>query len=314
MSSQLRDKIISAVQNDIPISVRPFAYIADECSCTEDEVVETLQKLQKNKYIKRFAFFLNYRALGKVSVLAAAKVPEDRIDECSAHVNKLQCVSHNYLRSHPLNMWFTVTADSKQEIEFILSSLANKTSLTFQIFPALHFYKLNVRFNNVRYQPRTLPSAKVRLSERDKLIIKLLQPRLNISARPFRVLQNAHFSESDIVDTARYLHEKGVIKKLTVLMNHYKLGFRDNVMFAARTDIEDHSGGEYLASFSNVSHCCIRRPAKDFPYNLFAMIHGRSEEDIAEVTGSFLNRYRVDHCFLRTVQELKKEPVKITLD
>jgi DNA-binding Lrp family transcriptional regulator len=97
-------------------------------------------------------------------------------------------------------------------------------------------------------------------------------------------------------------------------MDHRKLGYMTNVLFAAEVPAESVvQAGRSLARFRAVSHCYERRTFEGWPYNLFAMLHARSEATITRTIREFAKVAGVrSHLLLPTVAELKKQPVRHT--
>lgn len=89
---------------------------------------------------------MNSRRLGLSGTLVAMKVPQGRLDEVANVVNALPNVTHNYLREHDYNMWFTVTAESPQRLAEIVARLKRATGITEVLeLPTLRTFKVNVR-------------------------------------------------------------------------------------------------------------------------------------------------------------------------
>ncbi|MDW7674182.1 MAG: Lrp/AsnC family transcriptional regulator, partial [Bacillota bacterium] len=88
------------------------------------------------------------KKLGYKSTLCAIKVPEDRIEEVTEIVNSYNGVTHNYLREHQYNMWFTLIAPSDDSIQEILREMKVMTGIDDIInLPAINFFKINVNFD-----------------------------------------------------------------------------------------------------------------------------------------------------------------------
>jgi DNA-binding Lrp family transcriptional regulator len=116
----------------------------------------------------------------------------------------------------------------------------------------------------------------------------------------------------DVLKIINGLIDSGIIRRIAAVVNHRKLGFTANVMFAgelAKERIVD--AGERLARFGIVSHCYERKTFEGWPYNLFAMMHGRSMGEIQHVINQFVEVEKIDAFeLLPTAKELKKQPVK----
>lgn len=79
----------------------------------------------------------------------------------------------------------------------------------------------------------------------------------------------------------QHLHADGVIRRIAAVPNHYRLGYRHNGMTVWNVDDEHIIRlGNEVGQLPFVSHCYQRPRRTDWPYNLFAMVHGRSANDI----------------------------------
>lgn len=140
-------KLLNLVQVSFPIVEEPYKYLADRLDITEEEVIRRLKRLQQQKIIRRLGGIFDSRRLGYKGTLVGLKVPENRIDEVAAVVNSYDGITHNYLRDHEYNMWFTVLADSPKKVEKILQEITGKTGITEILnLPAEKYFKLMVNF------------------------------------------------------------------------------------------------------------------------------------------------------------------------
>lgn len=147
-------RILDAVQNEIPVCARPFEAVARHLSASgarigEEEVINTLQSLRARNFIRRIGPVFDAAKLGYKSVLAAANVAEKSIEEAAAVINSYNGVTHNYLRAgDPYNIWFTVTAESAEEIARIVDEIEMKLGLDeILVLPAEKTYKIKVGFD-----------------------------------------------------------------------------------------------------------------------------------------------------------------------
>jgi len=108
------------------------------------------------------------------------------------------------------------------------------------------------------------------------------------------------------------LIDKGVIRRIAAIVDHRKLGFAANVLFCGKVPRDRVvEAGEALARFGAVSHCYQRETIKDWPYNLYAMMHGKSMGEIQRVVNQFIEAEKIDSFeLLPTEAELKKKPVR----
>jgi DNA-binding Lrp family transcriptional regulator len=119
------------------------------------------------------------------------------------------------------------------------------------------------------------------LTDLEKKVIASIQGDIPIVSRPYQVLAEAiGVLRGDHHPDPSRSHRPGVIRRFGATLRHQKSGFQANAMTAWQVD-EDRieAVGKIMASFREVSHCYRRDPADGWPYNLYTMIHGKSEKD-----------------------------------
>jgi len=331
--TELQKKLCNELQKGLPVCSRPFAEIARDLNCDEKEVLQQTRELKNAGVIRRLRALINYRALGIVSTLAAAHVPQEKLQEVAETVNSLEGVSHNYLRDHYYNLWFTLQARTTAEIDLTLSNLSGRSGIDFHSLPVKRALRLDVRFDaesedqilleglegagvlqkEHKTGPKEIPKCEVfEPGDSDKLILSKLQDELAITSEPFAFLCGGGLGAEDVLKIITELIDKGVIRRIAAVVDHRRLGFVANVMFAAEVP-QDRivNTGERLARLGMVSHCYERETFENWPYNLFAMIHGRSMGQIQNAVNTFVEAEGIDSFqLLPTTAELKKQPVK----
>jgi len=141
-------ELINLIQDNFPIESRPFLKLANQLDITEEEVINIIKELKVNNYIKRLGGIFNSNKLGYYSTLCAIKVPTNRIFEVATLINSYNGVTHNYIRNHYYNMWFTVIALSIEEVREFLNNIKLKTDIQEIIeLPAINLFKINVKFH-----------------------------------------------------------------------------------------------------------------------------------------------------------------------
>jgi DNA-binding Lrp family transcriptional regulator len=128
-------RLLSHLHGDFPLCDRPFAEVADALGCGEDALIERLRQMLSQGQLTRFGPLFQIEAAGGQFVLAAMAVPEARFDTVAAQVNAWPEVAHNYRRSHALNMWFVVAAESPSQAQAALDRIAAETGLSVFAFP-----------------------------------------------------------------------------------------------------------------------------------------------------------------------------------
>jgi DNA-binding Lrp family transcriptional regulator len=151
----------------------------------------------------------------------------------------------------------------------------------------------------------------------DRSLLELTQGGLPLEPRPFHAVAAAlGLPAEEVLDRFRAMQERGVIRRVAAVPNHYRLGYLANGMSVWDVaDPEVDEAGREVAALGCVSHC-YRRPRRPpvWPYNLFAMVHGRSREEvedrIADIAGRLGTRARA-HEVLYSTRILKKTGLRL---
>jgi len=147
------------------------------------------------------------------------------------------------------------------------------------------------------------------LTKVQKKIIQFLQGNLPLESAPYLKLAKAlKVDEDRIIKEIKILKKAGYIRRLTAVLDHHKVGLRANCMcvWAVPAGIIKQIA-KIAKSQSQISHCYLRQRKKNWPYNFYTMIHGRSKTECLKVikhieakTG--INNYQM----LFTQKQLKK--------
>ncbi|WP_238906699.1 Lrp/AsnC family transcriptional regulator [Clostridium sp. YIM B02506] len=140
--------LLNLIQNEFPLESRPYLKISEKLGVSENQVIELLKDLKKDGYIRRLGGIVNSKKVGYYSTLCAAKVPKEKIKEVSKIINSYEGVTHNYIREHSFNMWFTLTASSRESVKRILEEIKSNTGIEeIMELPSINLFKINVSFN-----------------------------------------------------------------------------------------------------------------------------------------------------------------------
>lgn len=329
--NELQKNILNIMQADFPIVQRPFAEMATVVACDEQDVLEQVAELKQRAIIRRIGAIFDAAHMGYSSTLVAAKVPEEKVLLFVEAVNKLPGVSHNYGRAHRFNVWFTLTVPDTKCIEPILGQLSREFGLTdIYSLPAERLFKIYVNFdlheNGADEKPKSekppLPHASVAgetisFSPQQIELIRQLQKDLPVVSEPFDWIADQIAMDADaILAQIHEWKETGVIRRFGASLRHQKVGFAVNGMVVFEVpDQRIELAGSQLAGFQQVSHCYQRPDAKGWPYNLFAMTHCRSKEELDHVVEQMVEKVRpIQYAILQTTAEYKKTNVTYFMD
>jgi len=140
--------LLNLIQRGFPLTSRPYEALGQRLGLAEAEVLERVARLKDAGIIRRIGASFDSGRLGFVSTLCAAQVPEDKLEAFVAQVNRHPGVTHNYLREHVYNVWFTLTAESGEAIAAALEEIARATGVgTILNLPAAQTFKIQVDFH-----------------------------------------------------------------------------------------------------------------------------------------------------------------------
>ncbi len=292
---ELKRRLIDNWQGGFPLCERPFAVVAERLDSSESAVLCALRELLAEGTLTRFG-------------------PLYQIEdfECIAGiVNDFPEVAHNYQRSHALNMWFVLATETPEGIDDVVERIAAATGLPVFNFPKEREYFLEARFtvggckmrgNAAPPSPPTpLPpgergaqtpsplAGEGRGGGAERLIglrslILATQAGLPLTPQPYHALAAQLNSDAETVMVGlQTLLDIGAIRRIGVVPNHYRIGYVANGMTV--WDVADpvvDQWGVQVGALDFVTHC-YRRPRHlpDWPYNLFAMAHGASRDEVA---------------------------------
>ena len=155
------------------------------------------------------------------------------------------------------------------------------------------------------------------LDATDRLIIEATQAGLPLTPQPYHeIAKRLELDAKDVMDRIKAMQDSGVIRRIGVVPNHYKLGYRGNGMSVWDiADADISSVGKIVGALDCVSHCYHRpRQGVDWPYNLFAMVHGKSRDEVFEkvaIISDLLDDADQGHEVLFSTKILKKTGLRI---
>lgn len=140
-------RILGTIQSDFPISRRPYWDLSEQLGLPEEEIFGRVERLRKEGIIRRLGGSFDSRCLGFTTTLCAAKVPDNRITLFVEEVNKYPGVTHNYLREHEYNIWFTLVVTDRKEVDRLIGEIIQSTGVREIInLPAKRTFKVLVDF------------------------------------------------------------------------------------------------------------------------------------------------------------------------
>ncbi len=317
MSESLTAELLSIIQKNFPLTKHPYQEIANMLGVEEEEVISALKEQKRNSIIRQISPIFDTKRLGYDSSLVAFMIDDDKISQAVEIINSHPGVSHNYERDHDFNIWFTLAAasDSKLGLKKTVELLAKKTQAREAVMlPTIKMFKIAVKLNTTGKEAKKQKVEKreykdIEFSSFHRDIVRATQYDLPICHEPFKqIVQDKNISYDKLFSTLNELKDAGVMRRFAAILNHRKAGFNANAMVVWDIDEKDAvSIGKKAAEFSAVSHCYLRPKYKNWPYNLFTMIHGKTTDETNAIIESIANE--IEHKSKRALystREFKK--------
>jgi DNA-binding Lrp family transcriptional regulator len=292
----LRDRrLLTAAQAAFPLELNPYAALGMAASMDEQAAIDRLAALKASRIIRRIGPVFEPSALGVATELVAVEVDPDRLEATGAEIAEWPQVTHCYQRDHVVNLWFAGAAASGEWFERAkLEVLSREGVKGVWRLPTRRRFKIGVVFDlvsdgaaEVAVASKSTRPGRVAAEPGsvDLKLLRALETDLPVSARPFAgAAGDLGMSEEDLLGIIRGWLAAGRMRRYGAQLNHRRLGFTANAMTvweAPANAIE--RAGETMAAEPAVTHCYERPGFEGFPYNLYAMIHGRSPESCAAV-------------------------------
>ena len=300
--STLDRAIINAFQGGFPVVADPFEPAAAALGergidVTADELLARVQHLDEEGVLTRFGALVNAQEIGGNASLVAMHAPPERFDEVAEQVNDFREVAHNYEREHPyLNMWFVVSVADEDRIESVLAEIEAETGQETYNLPKQQEFRVEAKFmldgpiedgdlDCSDLGPTVEPTDRTTLTPAERDLVLEIQDGLPLTATPYADVAAAIDADTDwVIETITRFNQEGKIRRVGAVPNHYALGYTENGMTV--WDVPDEivsEVGPEIASLGFVTHC-YERPRHEgvWPYNFFAMTHGRTEEESNE--------------------------------
>jgi siroheme decarboxylase len=299
-------RVMNLMQGSFPLEQRPYARVAELAEVTEDEVLSRVQHLINERIIRQVTPIFDTRALGYSSMLVAAKVDSEHPHRPAEIINSHPGVSHNYLRNHEFNLWFTIATepDSKLGLDGTLEVLQHLTGAeSVRQLPTLTLFKINMDLEMVG-DTSALASAAVaappreldpiELDDLDIAVIRELQGDMPVVPEPYEPTADAlGLPVKRLLEHLEGMRDRGALRRVAAILYHRRAGFSANGMGVWKVPEERIDEiGPRMAAYRGISHCYRRPTYPDWPYSVFTMAHGRSKEEcdaildrIAEETG-----------------------------
>ena len=318
---ELDKRLLNLMQGSFPIAPRPYQHVAAQAGIEEQEAMARVQRLLDERIIRQVTPIFDTRALGYSSMLVAAKVDPDNPWRAANIINEHPGVSHNYLRNHEFNIWFTIATEPDSPLGLdktleVLSEIAGAESI--RQLPTLKLFKIRM---DLEMEGGTEELAKAAeavepaetepqpYDEFDKAVIRASQGDMPVIPEPYApAAERLEIAQEQLLDHLERMHERRLLRRVAAILYHRRAGFSANGMGVWKVpDERIMELGPRMAAFRGISHCYQRPTYADWPYSVFTMAHGRSKEECDAILDSIAADTEItDRATLYSSTEFKK--------
>ena len=293
-------RLMNLLQSNFPLDPEPFALVASEAELELDDVLARTQRLLDGRIIREITPIFDTRALGYESMLVAAKVDSEHPQRAAQIVNSHPGVSHNYLRTHDFNLWFTIATppDSELGLAGTLKVLMRETGAeSMRELPTLTLFKINMNLEMEKgtealsaaveaAPPRELDAQPY--DGDDIALIRALQGPMAAVERPYdEAAAELGIDTGQLLERLHSMVDRKILRRVAAILYHRRAGFSANGMGVWKVpDEQIMEVGARMASFRGISHCYQRPTYEDWPYSVFTMAHGRSKQECDAILDS----------------------------
>jgi DNA-binding Lrp family transcriptional regulator len=299
-------RLLNLMQGQFALTARPFDHVAGLAEISAEELKSRVQHLLDKRIIREITPIFDTRALGYSSMLVAAKVDPAYPHRAAQVINSHPGVTHNYLRDHDFNLWFTIATEpgSKLGLQGTLDLLQERTGAeSIRQLPTLKLFKIRMDLEMEQGTAALAAAAQavepmelepIELSEDDVATIRATQGPMPVADEPYApAAERLGVSQEEVLRRLEDLRERGGLRRVAAILFHRRAGFSANGMGVWKVPAgEELDYGRRMAAYRGISHCYQRPTYADWPYSVFTMAHGRSREEcdailesIAEETG-----------------------------
>jgi len=297
---ELDKRLLNLLQGSFPIAPRPYAAVAELAGVPEEEVLGRTRRLLDERIIREITPIFDTRVLGYSSMLVAAKVDPDNPWRAAKIINSHPGVSHNYLRDHDFNIWFTIATEPGSPLGLdgtleVLQRLTGAESV--RQLPTLRLFKIRMDLEMEKGTDALSAAAEavdhkepeaIELSDLDVAVIRSTQGPMEVVPEPFAApAAELGIDQRELLEHMESMRERRALRRVAAILFHRRAGFSANGMGVWRVPEERILElGPRMASFRGISHCYQRPTYPDWPYSVFTMAHGRSKEECDAILDS----------------------------
>ena len=314
-------QLLNLMQGSFPLDPRPFAAVAQLAGLTEAEVLERVSYLLDKRIIREITPIFDTRAFGYSSMLVAAKVDPEHPHRAAQFINTHPGVTHNYLRDHDFNLWFTIAVEpsSTLGLDGTLDVIAERTGAeSIRQLPTLKLFKIRMdlemeggtdALSSAGEAVEPLELDPIALTDEDIATVRATQGPMPAVPEPYApAAERLGVPVESVLERLASLRERGGLRRVAAILYHRRAGFSANGMGVwAVPDDRILEIGRRMAAFRGISHCYQRPTYADWPYSVFTMAHGRSKEECDAILDSIADATAIEQrATLYSSTEFKK--------
>jgi siroheme decarboxylase len=318
---ELDKRLLNLMQGSFPIARRPYERVATQAGISEQDAIRRVQELIDARIIRQVTPIFDTRALGYSSMLVAAKVDPENPWRAANVINEHPGVSHNYLRDHEFNIWFTIATepDSPLGLERTLEVLGREAGAeSIRQLPTLKLFKIRMDLEmegDTEALAKAVEVAPPAETERqpyddfDVAVIRATQGDMPVVEEPYApAAEHLNISQERLLEHLEAMQERRLLRRVAAILFHRRAGFSANGMGVWKVpDERIMELGPRMAAFRGISHCYQRPTYQDWPYSIFTMAHGRSKEECDAILDSIAAETGIsDRATLYSSTEFKK--------
>jgi siroheme decarboxylase len=298
--SDLDKRLLNLMQGSFPIARRPYQHVASAAGMDEGHAITRVQELIDARIIRQVTPIFDTRALGYSSMLIAAKVDPENPWRAAKVINEHPGVSHNYLRNHDFNIWFTIATDpdSPLGLDGTLEVLAREAGAeSVRQLPTLRLFKIRMDLEmegsteDLAKAVEASPPAETERQPYDQFdieVIRATQGDMPVTTEPYAAAATKlGIAQEVLLAHLRGMQERRLLRRVAAILYHRRAGFSANGMGVWKVpDERIMELGPRMAAFRGISHCYQRPTYADWPYSIFTMAHGRSKDECDAILDS----------------------------
>ncbi|MQA72978.1 MAG: Lrp/AsnC family transcriptional regulator [Solirubrobacterales bacterium] len=324
-------RVMNLLQSSFGLVPEPYAAVAAAAEIGLDDLLARTRRLLDERIIREITPIFDTRALGYSSMLVAARIDAEHPQRAAKIINSHPGVSHNYLRTHEFNLWFTIATppDSGLGLQGTLDVLQRLTDAeSIRELPTLRLFKINMNLEMEKGTEAlsaavdTSPQRELEAQpydDADIAVIRALQGPMEVVERPYdAAAATLEMSTDALLENLRAMVDRKLLRRVAAILFHRRAGFSANGMGVWRVpDEQVLEVGARMAAVRGISHCYQRPTYADWPYSVFTMAHGRSKEECDAILDSIATDHDLhgdDRATLYSSTEYKKVRLRYFTD